>query len=259
MQMMESIGIQMGGTGAPDAAEKGPGAIVQKLHDLCSAALAQSLDAKFDPLNASSYGLASDLDSWAQALASRPEQKLYVTASSEYVLALLNNSQGQYRNAFKGLRLILELVLQGAYLSVYLVSLNEWLNSQADTAWSGILDLDRGVFAKRFCRAFFPELEKYLDEFKALSETLYREMSECIHGNVPNKIPLPAKIEFDEPTFTLWHEKAGTLRYIVNFVLTMRYARELSEEQKAMVQAAITDQLNHVEGIRTMFGGPVTE
>jgi hypothetical protein len=47
-------------------------------------------------------------------------------------------------------------------------------------------------------------------------------MSECIHGNVPNKIPLPKAVAFDEATFTLWHEKAGAMRLLVNFILTTR-------------------------------------
>ena len=94
---------------------------------------------------------------------------------------------------------------------------------------------------------------------ETLSETLYREMSECIHGNVPNRIRLPGKIEFDEATFLLWHEKAATLRYIINYVLTMRYAGELSEDEKAIIKSVITDQLVHIESIRVMLGGPETE
>jgi hypothetical protein len=174
------------------------------------------------------------------------------------VLALLNNSQGQYRNAFKGLRLALELVLQGAYLSVNLIALNEWLTSQADTSWQAILDDDKGVFAKKFCLAFFPSLADSANAFKALAQTLYREMSECTHGNVPHRIPLPQKVEFHEPTFVIWHEKAATLRYILNFVLTVRYARSFNVEIQASLGPVITDQLNHLEAVRQMFGGPTS-
>ena len=149
-----------------DAKIKGPGAIVRDLHDLCTASLARSFDTAYDALNANSYRLATDLDCWTKVLESRPEQALYAAASAEYILALLNNAQGQYRNAFKSLRLVLELVLQGVYLSVNLVTLREWLASQADTSWNAILDGDKGIFAKRFCRAFFPELDATINEFK---------------------------------------------------------------------------------------------
>jgi hypothetical protein len=236
----------MAGTGTGPIRE-----IVTKLHDCCSKTLEKSFTENFDGLNGASYAFSADLDVWVKALDGRPEQALYVTAANEYVLALLNNSQGQYRNAFKSLRLTLELVLQGVYLSANLVALNEWLTSHSDTSWNAILDDDKGIFAKRFSRAFFPSVTDDSRAFKQLSETLYREMSECTHGNVPNKIPLPKTIEFDEPTFLLWHAKAETLRYIANFALTARYFLTLPVDTKAIIVPIITDRLGHLESIRT--------
>lgn len=223
---------------------------IEKLHECCGKALAASLDEKFSKLNGASYSFSSDLDSWTSALEARPESVLYTTAANEYVLALLNNAQGQYRNAFKGLRLTLELLLQGIYLSVNLVVLNEWLTSQADTSWTAILDENKGVFAKRFSRAFLPEIVEDAGAFKILSETLYREMSECTHGNVPNRIPLPKTIAFDEKTFLLWHEKAETLRYIANFALTTRYLSSISADKRDTIYPVISDRLGHLESVR---------
>ena len=247
---MSGGGVEPGGGGVTK--------IIDDLHKHCSAAVIVSSDSKFDQINGASYGLAIDLDLWSKVLTGRPEHALYVAASNEFVMATLNNFQGQYRNAFKGLRLVLELVLQGVYLSVNLVLLAEWLSSQADTSWAAIKDDDNGVFSKRFSRAFFPELRDDVGQFKSLAETLFREMSECTHGNVPNRIPLPQKIEFDEPTFALWHSKAGTLRYVLNFCLTLRYMRGLSSDNQAEIARNISDQLNHIEPIRQVFGGPVT-
>jgi hypothetical protein len=237
------------------AQEAGPSKIIKALHADCTTVINASSDSKYDQLNAASYGLADDFDLWNKVLAGRPEISLFETASSEYILGLLNNSQGQYRNAFKGLRLVLELVLQGAYLSVNLVTLAEWLKSQADTSWQMILDPNKGVFAERFCRAFFPALTDDVPAIKTLAETLYREMSECTHGNVPNRIPLPKTISFDEPTFLLWHEKTRTLRLIVNFMLAMRYVSDLSADARDMVRPMIMDQLGHFEPVRQTFGG----
>jgi hypothetical protein len=135
------------------------------------------------------------------------------------------------------------------------VLLSEWLRSQADTSWQAILDPDKGVFAVRFCRAFFPELIEEVGPVKTLAETLYREMSECTHGNVPNKIPLPKKIAFDEPTFELWHDKVRTLRLIANFVLAIRYLSGLAAEAKERLRPTIMDQLGHIEPVRQLFGG----
>jgi hypothetical protein len=225
--------------------------IIEKLHDCCTKTLESSLSDDFGALNGASYSFCFDLDNWNAVLEGRPEHALYVTAANEFALALLNNSQGQYRNAFKSLRLSLELLLQGVYLSADLVRLNEWLTSHSDTSWSAIVDDNHGIFAKRFCRAFFPELADEAAAFKGLSETLYREMSECTHGNVPNKIPLPKTIEFDKPTFELWHEKAGTLRYIANFALTFRYYCSLPKASKQKIAPTISDQLSSFVPIRT--------
>jgi hypothetical protein len=252
------LDFRLGGKPVANAAvavEAGPSKIIKALHEDCSKVVTASCDAKYTQLNAASYGLANDLDIWIKVLANRPELPLFETASSEFVLALLNNSQGQYRNAFKGLRLVLELVLQGAYLSVNLVILSEWLKSQADTLWQVILDQEKGVFAVRYSRAFFPALTDEVGAVRTLAETLYREMSECTHGNVPNKIPLPKKIAFDEQTFTLWHEKVRTLRLIINFTLVVRYLTGLGNEARATAQPMIMDQMGHFEPVRQMFEG----
>ena len=129
--------------------------------------------------------------------------------------------------------------------------LNEWLTSHSDTSWDAIVDGENGVFSKRFIRAFFPNVVDDASAFKQLSKTLYREMSECTHGNVPNKIPLPKTIEFDEPTFLLWHEKAETLRYIANFALTARYFLAIPTNAKVAIIPIATDRLGHLESIRT--------
>lgn len=241
---------------APVDKKKGPRQIVEALHAACGKAVAASFDVRFDQENGQSYGLASDLDAWGRVLRDQVELQLYAAASAEYVSAFLNVSQGQYRNSFKSLRLVLELVLQGVYLSTNLVLLEEWLAGEADTNWQAILHQDNGIFAKRFCRVFMPDVVDEIDAFKTLADTLYREMSECIHGNVPDRIPLPAQVAFDEPTFQLWHKKVGTIRLLVNFVLAMRYFEELGEEELGLIGPILMDQLGHLSAVRRRLGGP---
>jgi hypothetical protein len=236
--------------------KQGPKPIIDALHAECTKAVATSFEARFDQINGQSYGLASDLDVWVRVLSGRIEGELYATAAAEYVSSLLNVSQGQYRNSFKGLRLVLELILQGIYLSANLVLLEEWLGGEADTVWQAILHQENGIFARRFCRAFLADVIDEIDAFKSLAETLYREMSECTHGNVPKRIPLPTKVAFDEPTFQLWHQKAGTLRLLVNFALAMRYLEVLNDEEIGLIGPILMDQLGHLGAIRRRLGGP---
>lgn len=150
-------------------------------------------------------------------------------------------------------------MLQGAHLSTRLVTLNEWLGNESDTNWNAIVDQETGIFSRKFCRAFFPEAIDEAPTFASLATTLYREMSECIHGNIPKRIPLPDELAFHEATFLLWHDKAQALRLIANFALTIRYLVELDEEQKRGLEPVIMDQLGHIEVVRTFFGGPSTK
>jgi hypothetical protein len=232
--------------------------IMDGLHKVCGETLVASFDQKFDTTNGGSYGFSSDMDQWRRCLKGRPENDLYQTASREFAIALLNNFHGQYRNGFKGLRLVLELILEGVYLSANLVALSEWLSNQRDTIWAAVIDRENGVLSKPFCRAFYPELAGQAIQLNTIAATLYRELSECTHGNVPNKIPLPDQLTFHEETFLLWHEKAKTVRYVATFTLTMRYFNELGASAVDLVKPLILEQMGHIEPVRVSLGGPAS-
>ena len=117
---------------------------------------------------------------------------------------------------------------------------------------------DDGPLTRRFCLAFFPEIENHTNNFQSMAITLYRELSETIHGNMPCYIPLPESFEFNETAFGVWHEKAATTRFIVHFCLCTRYLRFVPEDRLSDLEAAILEQLGHIEPIREIFGGPST-
>jgi hypothetical protein len=181
------------------------------------------------------------------------ETRLIETASSEYVLAALNVCHGQYRNGFKGLRLVLELCLQSTYLSANLVLRAEWFKGEKDTVWANLVDPDNGPLSVRSCRGFFPALSEHVPHFRQLAQTLYRELSECIHGNVPNHIPLPTSLSFSQDTFDLWLSKAKSVRFLVHFAFTLRYLNDLSVAKRGAIEAAVTEQLGHIAAIRSAF------
>lgn len=240
------------------------------LHTTCSETLEKSFEGDAGQKMSLSYMFVSDLQTWTQLLVNKPESKLYQVAEQEYMTALLSLTHGQYRNAFKGLRLVLELTIQGIYLSSNLVELNEWLRGVRDTKWAILIGSpqepgteesaasERGPFTKRFCDAFFPELRGYAPTFATMARTLYRELSETIHGNVPREIPVSPSLEFDQDTFDLWHKKAESVRLIGLFCLTCRYAALMEESERAAIESGVVEQLGHIEPIRILFGGPTT-
>lgn len=231
----------------------GPSSIFRCLHEQCSRVVDQSVSEKNSALLGEIYVFACDLDSWKNVIAESPESALIEIAAREYMSAILNVCQGQYRNGFKGLRLVLELCLQGVYLSSNLVIRAEWLNGKQDTIWSSLIDENDGPLSSRFCGAFFPDLIDHVNQFRGLARTLYRELSECIHGNIPSHIPLPDKIEFSQDALNLWHTKAKTLRLIVIFVFSMRFLKYLSLNDKLILEASINQQLGHISAVRTVF------
>ena len=189
------------------------------------------------------------------AIKGQSDIELLETSASEYVLAMLNVCQGQYRNGFKGLRLVLELSLQSSHLSTNLVLRSEWLKGEQITIWAELVDGENGPLGARVCRAFFPELLDQVRHFRQMAKTLYRELSECTHGNVPNHIPLPGGMGFSQETFELWHSKENLVRHIVQFALALRYLRGLCADRRAPLEAALTEQLGHIAAIRSVFGG----
>lgn len=209
---------------------------------------------------ARSYHIGAELSSWAGILSSRREVELVKVAAHEYGFAILALSQGHYRHAFKALRLVLELSLQAVYLSANELKLRDWLANRRDTAWNAIVtaEADDAIFSSRFAEAFFPALKLHLAHYRSLAAKVYRECSECVHGNVPTLVPLPKKLEFDQPIFDLWHEKAETTALVVHFALTLRYFYEITEAERTPIEPALAERLGHIPEVRTALGGATT-
>jgi hypothetical protein len=205
---------------------------------------------------AASHIFLDEMGIWCKVLDQRLETELLKVATLEYEFALFALTQGHYRHAFKGLRLVLELILQAVYLSANELLLREWLNNKADTVWNSIIDEYNGIFSQRFTKVFFPELKEHVPNYRQLAQTLYRECSECVHGNTPKDIPLPSCLEFNQGVFDLWHSKASNIALIAHFVLSLRYLLNLSEADVSKLEQFLSDRLGHLEEVRKLLGGP---
>lgn len=216
----------------------------------------QSMTAPNSAKIASSHIFVGEIEVWCKVLSQRRETELLKVATVEYEFALFALIQGHYRYAFKALRLVLELILQAMCLSANELLLREWLDNRADTVWSAITDKDGGVFSQRFAKAFFPELTKHVQHYRELAVALYRECSECVHGNTPKCIPLPAALEFNQTVFDLWHSKASVVVLVTHFILSLRYLPDLSETDASELEPFLSDRMGHLEEIRNILGGP---
>ena len=205
-------------TNAGAAAESPVCAHYKALHSQCGTILSASLAGGNEAKLARSHLFVQEIEIWTSVLGSRRENTLLKMAAHEYQYAILALAQGHYRHAFKGLRLVLELTLQAGYLSTRELELREWLQNRKDTVWAALVDRENGVLSVRYARSFFPSLEEHVSYHCALAEQVYRECSECVHGNIPKHIPLPDSLAFLQGSFDLWHAKSdsrGTRRHIL--------------------------------------------
>jgi hypothetical protein len=230
--------------------------VYQSLHDTCGAIVRTSLQPEPAQQVAESHVFLHELERWADAIAPNKERQLLAAAAREYQYALLALAQGLYRQAFKGLRLVLELCLQAVHLSVHQVELQEWLDGRKHTVWNTLMDVDNGVLSIRFARAFFPEFEQDALHHRSLAEQLYRECSECVHGNAQKHIPLPQSLAFSGDSFGLWHRKAKGVALVVTFALAMRYLKDMTPERARTIEHDLLDRLGHITALRRVFGGP---
>lgn len=199
------------------------------------------------------YTFINDIEVWIHCLSDKKEVKLLNIISQEYIFSLMCLCQGQYRNSFKSLRLILEVSLQMILLSINKISLEEWLKGERDTIWAEVVDEDNGPLSIRACRALFPEISTHVAYFRNMARSLYRELSECIHGNIPKEIPLPSEIKYSSETFDFWIKKLKTLRHIIIFSFSMRYLKEIDLIKKRDLENIVIDQLGYIEEVRSLF------
>ena len=226
-----------------------------QFHTQCERVLTTSLAEPNLTKIAVSHQFAPELLLWCSLIGDRREMDLSRVAVHEYEYSLLALAQGHYRHAFKGLRLVLELTLQAVYLSANELRLREWLSNRVDTSWGAIVDEKEGVFSPRFVKGFLPSFSDRAAHYGGLAVLLYRECSECVHGNIPKHIPLPKSIVFEQATFDLWHRKAETLRLVVHSALALRYFNDLN----AGTRAKLVSLLNHlatVNEIKAAFAAP---
>ena len=228
----------------------------EELHEKCGQILTASMAGPNSETIAKSHQFAYELKEWCNILENRTEVELLRVAAMEYELALLALIQGHYRHAFKALRLVLELSLQAVHLSVNEICLREWLDNRIDTVWDLIIDKEAGVFSTRFAKAFFPDLIQHVQHHRGLAIAIYRECSECVHGNNPRHIPLPTALDFNQEVFELWHSKAEVVALVLHFAMSIRYLPGLLATQIAVVEKFLTDRLGHLEEIRQLLGGP---
>jgi hypothetical protein len=201
-----------------------------------------------------------DFNVFYEILANRHEAPLFQLAFKEYEFSLIALSSGHYRHAYIGLRLFFEMMLAGILFSSNEVHYRLWTRNEKDIVWGELINEDKGVFSRNFCLSFNEDLKDHMTAFKVISEQLYRECSEYVHGNLHTHNNLPKNLEFEKKICLEWHIKAKTMYLVILFLFSVRYLKYLHEINdkkfminKSKVESIILNELGYMPEIRALM------
>ena len=184
------------------------------------------------------------------------EKNVLRIVSTQLDTSALNMSLGMYRQAFTSLRLALEMSLGVIYFSINKLEHYEWLKGQNDIKWSKLIDKDNGVLSRRFANAFFPELSSDIISQNGKAKSLYRELSEFVHGNYDtwdnNRVVLEPNQELIDKYFDFFERLSSTIL----LVLCCRYLKSIiTSENIDQISGFLLEEMKQFSAIREALGG----
>jgi hypothetical protein len=186
----------------------------------------------------------------------KPESGMLLHAIKEYEYSLISLSNGHYRHAFISLRLFFELSLSSIQFSAHEIDYLKWEQSKKDINWSSIVDPNNGIFSVNFIDAFCPELRDDGKQFRAISEAVYRECSEYVHGNARTHNSNIHSIDFSEDLHNEWCSKAKSVNTVFLFCFTARYIAYLEKCGTAdALNEIASGTIGHLSGFQALYMG----
>jgi hypothetical protein len=224
-----------------------------ELGEKCNAIHQESLNANRLELLAKSHASVFDFNLLVEAIKGRPEYDILKIALREYQMGILSLNLGLYNQAFISLRFFFERTLVAIMFSSKEIDFRLWQKGERDTYWSEIMDEDNGIFSHKFCRAFFPELKDESKHYKILSQKVYRECSEFVHGNLSVQDKIPETLQFSESLLQEWHTKSNTIRRSIIFVFCVRYLRYLNSDSLKAAESVILEEFGSLAPVAEIF------
>ena len=201
------------------------------------------------------HHVSSCLYEFSENLTDADEINLLRSVSSQIESSSLSLCLGLYRQAFSSLRLALELGLGTVYFSLYKLEHREWLQGMGDIKWSKLICEENGVISSRLAAAYFNDLKEYAKEYNLKASTVYRKLSEFVHGNYETWKRSGIVLKKNDELITKYFTYVESVKEVLLFSLCCRYMKQMTQVQFDSMQFLIED-LGHVEPIRLMLGGP---
>ena len=203
------------------------------------------------------HDLIANLQTWYLIIEKEDSAIMLTNAIEELDISCLQMMQGLYRGSFSSLRLSLEMLIGSIYFSAYNLEYIEWKKGSKDLIWATISCKENGVLSNRFAEAYFPELKNNISEFLTNTKTLYRELSEMVHGNNSTWDYNDPSLSFNEEINKKYIECLKVYNEISNFTLSIRYLDNLDENNISKLETHLLDSLQHITEIRTKIGGSI--
>lgn len=201
------------------------------------------------------HHIASCLFEFSETIEDVNERELLNVVSAQIEASSINLALGLYRQAFSSLRLALELGLGVIFFSIYKLEHREWLNGNNDIKWANLIDQENGVLSVRLTKAFFPELSTSVKDYNSKACSIYRKLSEFVHGNYGTWKKSGLILTKNNELISQYFGILSELKEVLMFCLACRYINSFSHEKKEAVQF-LTEELGHIEAIRVKMGGP---
>jgi len=182
-----------------------------------------------------------------------PQEKgIMETVGAQLESATFNLALGLYRQAFSSLRLAFEMGLAAIYFSANKMELHEWLDGRMDIKWSRLVDEDNGVLSKRFAKAFFSDMTGYVEDYRNKAISVYRKLSEYVHGNNETWVNSGIKLSYKEDLFEKYFAYYKSVSEVILFVAICRYAILFDEATRESLQF-VPEEFSHISEIRELF------
>jgi hypothetical protein len=199
------------------------------------------------------HNSAGDIEKLIDVVSARPEAELMRLAMRELQFGLLAASFAHYRHAYISARLFMELMLGAIHFSAFEIRLRKWMNNSQDIVWSAIIDSENGPFAKSFIAAFSPEFAQYGAQFLKIAETVYRECSEYVHGNMGTHGKHDEPLKFEKGQLIEWADRLCSIRTAVIFAFIARYACILNQTQLSLLESILLDELGDNHAVQLLY------
>ncbi|HGM6604555.1 hypothetical protein ABI244_21210 [Serratia ureilytica] len=199
------------------------------------------------------HHLSSCIYEFSVFIVDQKEKTILETVSTQLESSNYNLTLGLYRQAFSSLRLALEMGLAAIYFSASKLELHEWLDGRMDIKWSRLIDEDNGVLSKRFAMAFFSDLIDDVEDYRKKAISVYRKLSEYVHGNNETWVNGGIKIVYNEGLFDQYCTYYRTVFEVILFSSMCRYVKSFDESDRESLQF-LPEEFSHILKIRELFG-----